>query len=188
MKKGALSGIRVLDLSRLLPGPYCSMMLADLGAEVIKIEEPGRGDYARDFAPKINRESVYFVPVNRNKKSLTLNLKNNQGKELFLKLVEKSDVVLESFRPGVMDKLGIGYETLKTVNEKVIFCSLSGYGQDGPYAKKAGHDVNYLSIPQNRHWFTEAGILSSQEYFERTEDSCSVYSFLLCSSLHDRHP
>ena len=146
MSDGALSGIRVLDLSRLLPGPYCSMMLADIGAEVIKIEEPGRGDYARGFAPKVNNESVYFLPVNRNKKSLTLNLKEKLGKEIFFKLVKKADVVLESFRPGVMDRLGISYENLKSVNPKIILCSISGYGQDGPYAKKAGHDVNYLSI------------------------------------------
>jgi|LDZU01.1.fsa_nt_gi crotonobetainyl-CoA:carnitine CoA-transferase CaiB-like acyl-CoA transferase len=146
MSSSALSGVRVLDLSRLLPGPYCSMMLADLGAEVIKIEEPGKGDYARNFPPKVNRESVYYLPVNRNKKSLTLNLKTNTGKDIFLNLVKKSDVVLESFRPGVMHRLGIGYEILSNVNSKIILCSISGYGQDGPYAKKAGHDVNYLSI------------------------------------------
>jgi len=146
MAGSALSGVRILDLTRLLPGPYCTMMLADLGAEVIKIEEPGRGDYARGYDPRLNGESAYFLPVNRNKKSLTLNLKKDPGREIFFKLVEKADVVVEGFRPGVMHKLGIGYKDLRKVNAKIILCSISGYGQDGPYAKRAGHDVNFLSI------------------------------------------
>jgi crotonobetainyl-CoA:carnitine CoA-transferase CaiB-like acyl-CoA transferase len=146
MSVGALSGIRVLDLSRLLPGPYCSMMLGDLGAEVIKIEEPGRGDYIRDFPPKFKKEGVFFLAVNRNKKSITLNLRSERGKEVFFDLVKKADVVLEGFRPGVMDKLGIGYKDLEKINPRIIVCSISGYGQDGPYVNKAGHDVNYLSI------------------------------------------
>lgn len=146
MTVGALSGIRVLDLSRLLPGPYCSMMLADLGAEVIKIEEPGRGDYLRDFPPKLKKDSGFFLAVNRNKKSMTLNLRSARGREILFDLVKDADVVLEGFRPGVMDKLGIGYEELEKVNPGIIVCSISGYGQDGPYAKKAGHDLNYLSV------------------------------------------
>jgi len=153
MKKGelkmsvdALSGIRVLDLSRLLPGPYCSMMLGDLGAEVIKVEEPGRGDYIRYYLPKLKAESAFFLAVNRNKKSMTLNLKSEHGKEIFIDMVKSADVVLESFRPGVMEKLGIGYKKLQKTNPKIIVCSISGYGQDGPYAEKAGHDINYLSI------------------------------------------
>lgn len=143
---GALSGIRILDLTRLLPGAYCSMMLADLGAEVIKIEEPGTGDYFRSFPPKVKKESALFMAVNRNKKSLTLNLKRVRGKEIFFKLVKGADVVIEGFRPGVMDKLGIGYRDLKRKNPEIILCSISGYGQDGPYVKKAGHDINYLSV------------------------------------------
>jgi len=146
MSAGALSGIRVIDLSRLLPGPYCSMMLGDLGAEVIKIEEPGVGDPLRTWPPKLEREGAYFLALNRNKKSLTLNLKSTRGKEILIDLAKKSDVVLEGFRPGVMDKLGLGYNDLKKVNPRIIVCSISGYGQDDPWVKKAGHDVNCLSI------------------------------------------
>ena len=146
MSIGALSGIRVLDMSRLLPGPYCSMMLGDLGAEIIKIEEPGRGDYLRDFPPKQKEDSAFFLAVNRNKKSMTLNLRSARGKEIFFELVKNADVVLEGFRPGVIDKLGIGYKDLEKVNPMIVVCSISGYGQDGPYAQKAGHDMNYLSI------------------------------------------
>jgi crotonobetainyl-CoA:carnitine CoA-transferase CaiB-like acyl-CoA transferase len=118
------------------------MMLGDLGAEVIKIEEPGRGDYMRDFPPKFKKEGVFFLAVNRNKKSMTLNLRSERGKEVFFDLVKKADVVLEGFRPGVMDKLGIGYKDLEKINPRIIVCSISGYGQDGPYVNKAGHDVN----------------------------------------------
>lgn len=146
MTVGALSGIRVIDLSRLLPGPYCSMMLADLGAEVIKIEEPGRGDYLRDFPPKQKEDSAFFLAVNRNKKSMTLNLRSARGREILFDLVKDADVVLEGFRPGVIDKLGIGYKDLEKVNPMIVVCSISGYGQDGPYVNKAGHDMNYLSI------------------------------------------
>lgn len=146
MAVGALSELRVLDLTRLLPGPYCTMMLADLGAEVIKVEEPGGGDYVRDFPPKIREEGVFFVAVNRNKKSITLNLRSNRGKQIFFELVKNADVVVEGFRPGVMDKLGVGYKALKEMNSGIIVCSISGYGQDGPFAQKAGHDWNYLSI------------------------------------------
>lgn len=143
---GALSDIRILDLSRLLPGPYCSMMLADLGAEVIKVEEPGIGDYIRAFPPKLNKESAIFLSLNRNKKSITLDLKKHRGRDIFLDLVKDADVVIEGFRPGVIDKIGIGYSNLKEKNPRIILCSISGYGQEGPYAKKAGHDLNFLSI------------------------------------------
>jgi len=146
MSIGALSGLRVLDLTRLLPGPYCTMMLADLGAEVIKIEEPGRGDYLRDFPPKLRKESGFFLAVNRNKKSITLNVRSHRGREIFSELVKRADVVVEGFRPGVMDKLGLGYKDLKGINPGIILCSISGYGQDGPFAQKAGHDWNYLSL------------------------------------------
>lgn len=140
-----LEGIRVLDLTRLVPGPYCTLMLADYGAEVIKIEDTGAGDYIRDIPPFIGSMGARYVALNRNKKSLSINLKSEKGKEIFLKLVESSDVVLESFRPGVMEKLGLGYETLKKYNESIILCRLSGYGQDGPYSQKPGHDINYIS-------------------------------------------
>lgn len=146
MSIGALSGIRVLDLSRLLPGPYCSMMLGDLGAEVIKIEEPGRGDYIRDILPKLKQEATSFLAVNRNKKSITLDLKSMRGRDIFLDLVRSADIVLEGFRPGVMDKLKIGFKYLEKINPRIIVCSISGYGQYGPYKSRAGHDINYLSV------------------------------------------
>lgn len=140
-----LTSIRVLDLSRLLPGPYCSMLLADFGAEVIKIEEPGIGDYARENLPKLDKDSAFFHSLNRNKKSVCLNLKSAEGKESFLRLVKEADVVIESFRPGVMKRLGLDYETLREVNPGIIYCAITGYGQDGPYANFPGHDVNYTS-------------------------------------------
>ena len=141
-----LEGIKILDLSRLLPGPYCSMILGDAGAEVIKIEDTGAGDYFRDWEPKQKVNSVYFIGVNRNKKSVTLNLKTDKGKEILYKLVEDSDVVIESFRPGVAKKLGVDFETLKRYNEKLIYCSITGYGQNTSLKNKAGHDLNYLAL------------------------------------------
>ena len=139
-----LNGIRVLDLSRLLPGAYASQMLADYGADVIKIEEPGSGDYARFMPPQLaGGMSLYFVAINRNKRSMTLNLKLQAGHEIFLRLVCQADVVLESFRAGVMDRLGLGYQQLKEINPGLVYCAISGYGQDGPYRLRAGHDLNY---------------------------------------------
>ncbi len=139
-----LDGIRVLDLSRLLPGAYASQMLADFGADVIKVEEPGTGDYGRYMPPLgPGGMSLSFVAINRNKRSISLNLKAPQGREIFLRLIRDADVVLESFRPGVMERLGLGYEQLKEVNPGIIYCAISGYGQDGPYRLRAGHDLNY---------------------------------------------
>ncbi len=139
-----LSGIRILDLSRLLPGAYATQMMADFGADVIKVEEPGMGDYGRFMPPQgPGGMSLYFVAINRNKRSITLNLKTERGREIFLKMVGYADVVLESFRPGVMERLGLGYEQLKTHHPGIIYCAISGYGQDGPYALRAGHDLNY---------------------------------------------
>ena len=141
---GPLSGIRILDLSRLLPGAYASQMLADFGADVIKIEEPGSGDYGRAMPPHgPGGMSLYFLAINRNKRSMTINLKTATGREVFLRLVREADVVLESFRPGVLERLGLGYEQLKEVNPGLIYCAISGYGQDGPYRLRAGHDLNY---------------------------------------------
>ncbi len=140
-----LSGVRVLDLSRLLPGPYCSLLLADLGAEVIKIEEPGRGDYVRWMPPLVGDVGAAFAALNRGKKSVAINLKSDKGKALFLRLVETADVVLETFRPGVAERLGLGYDALKTRRPSLVYCSISGYGQSGPYRVMAGHDVNYLA-------------------------------------------
>lgn len=142
----ALEGIRLLDLSRLLPGAYCTMLLADLGAEVLKIEQPGPGDYMRQVPPMAHYESYYFLMVNRNKKSMTLNLKSKQGQEIFFRLARRYDVILEGFRPGIMDRLGIGYEAVRQVNPAIVYCSLSGFGQDGPYRNLVGHDLNYIGI------------------------------------------
>lgn len=134
----------MLDLSRLLPGPYASQMLADFGADVIKVEEPGGGDYAREMAPADERGlGVLFGAINRNKRSITLNLKVEQGRELLRALVRRTDIVMESFRPGVMQRLGLDYEQLKKINPALIYCAISGYGQDGPYRDRAGHDLNY---------------------------------------------
>ena len=141
-----LQDITILDLTRLLPGAVTSMMLGDFGAEVIKIEEPGIGDPMRYSQFGVNQPDAYFLAINRNKRSVTINLKEPAGREVFLRLAEKADVVLEGFRPGVMDRLGIGYEALRQRNPRVIFCSISGFGQDGPYRDRAGHDANYISI------------------------------------------
>lgn len=134
-----LGGIRVLDLTWLLPGPYCTLILADLGADVVKIERPGSGDYTRDMLP-----GVYYM-VNRNKRSLGLNLKDEEAKSIFFRLVDGADVVIEGFRPGVVDRLGIGPDTLQQRNRGLIFVSISGYGQTGPYKDRPGHDINYLA-------------------------------------------
>ncbi|MGG1657983.1 CaiB/BaiF CoA transferase family protein [Brevibacillus sp. NRS-1366] len=136
-----LQGLQVLDLSRILSGPYCTMILADMGAEVIKIESP-QGDDTRAWGPPfIGTESCYFLSVNRNKKSLVLNLKTSEGKKIFLDLVKSADIVVENFRPGTLDKLGIHYDVLKQINERIILASISGFGQYGPYAKRPGYDV-----------------------------------------------
>jgi len=140
-----LQSIRVLDLSRLLPGPFCTMLLADFGAEVIKIEAPDLGDYARHYEPKIAENSVMFHSLNRNKKSVTIDLKTDEGKDQFFQMVRKADVVVESFRPGVMKRLGLDFPALEKINPCLIYCSISGYGQTGPYAELPGHDINYIS-------------------------------------------
>jgi crotonobetainyl-CoA:carnitine CoA-transferase CaiB-like acyl-CoA transferase len=142
----SLDGITVLDLTRLLPGAVATMMLGDFGADIIKIEEPGIGDPARQSRAGIKQPGAYFLATNRNKRSVTVNLKHERGREIFLKLAEKADVVVEGNRPGVMDRLGVGYETLKRINPRLIYCAITGYGQDGPYRLRAGHDANYLSV------------------------------------------
>lgn len=142
----ALHGVRVLDLSRLLPGPFLTMVLSDLGADVVKVEEPRMGDYMRDFPPRGNGMSGRYLTVNRNKRSVTVDLKNDRERERFLRMAAQADVVVESFRPGVMDRLGVGYEALRERNDGIILCSISGYGQTGPYRNRAGHDINYLAM------------------------------------------
>jgi crotonobetainyl-CoA:carnitine CoA-transferase CaiB-like acyl-CoA transferase len=135
---GPLEGVRVLDLTQLLPGPYCTCILADFGAEVIKVEPP-TGDHGRMF-------DALFHQVNRNKKSVTLNLKDAAAQEIFRRLAERADVVVEGFRPGTTARLGVDYETLKAINPRIIYCSISGFGQDGPYRDRPGHDINYMSL------------------------------------------
>jgi len=141
-----LRGIKVLDLSRLLPGPFLTMVLADMGADVVKVEDPRVGDYLRAIPPGKGGLSGRFLAVNRGKRSLALDLKAPAGRDAFLKMVAHADVVVESFRPGVMDKLGVGYAALRAVNPKIVLCSISGYGQTGPYVERAGHDLNYIAL------------------------------------------
>ncbi|MBU1208936.1 MAG: CoA transferase [Proteobacteria bacterium] len=140
----ALKGIRILDLTVTLPGPYCTHLLADFGAEVIKIENPEGGDWFRRDKPTINGVGLRFLNLNRNKKSMALNLKSPQGKKIFFELAKTAHAVVEGFRPGVVERLGIDYSRMKEVNPQIVYCSISGYGQDGPYRLLAGHDINYL--------------------------------------------
>ncbi len=140
-----LEGVRILDLSRLLPGPFCTLLLADLGAEVVKVEDLEGGDYIRGMAPFIDGQSAYFLALNPGKKSVSLNLKAPAGKDLFLKLAATAGVVVESFRPGTVDRLGIGYAAVKAVNPRIVYCSISGFGQDGPDRDRAGHDLDFIA-------------------------------------------
>lgn len=149
----ALSDVRILDLSRLLPGAFCSLLLADLGADVIKVEDTDSGDYLRWMPPMVDESSAMFHALNRNKRSVALNLKTDAGRDAFMHLVAGADVVLESFRPGVLQRLGLDYAALAGRNPRVVLCSISGYGQDGPYLARAGHDLNYAAL---------SGVLSLQ--------------------------
>jgi len=146
-----LQGIRVLDLSRLLPGGFCSLLLADFGAEVLKVEDTGMGDYIRWSPPYYDgahesARSALFLALNRNKRSIRLDLKSERGRDALLRLVREYDVVLESFRPGVLDRLGVGYERMREENPGIVYCAIAGYGQDGPKRDASGHDMNYLGL------------------------------------------
>jgi crotonobetainyl-CoA:carnitine CoA-transferase CaiB-like acyl-CoA transferase len=147
----ALSDIKVLDLSRLLPGGFCSLLLADFGADVLKVEDTGMGDYVR-WSPPYHEgaddtaKSALFLSLNRGKRSIRLNLKEEAGREVLLRLVREHDVLIESFRPGVMERLGVGYERLREENPRLVYCAITGYGQDGPYTARSGHDMNYLGL------------------------------------------
>jgi alpha-methylacyl-CoA racemase len=154
MGERPLSDIRILDLTRLLPGGFCTLILADLGADVIKVEDTGQGDYVRwappyygseEHTPLGTRSSIY-LSLNRNKRSVRLDLKQEQGKQALIKLVESADVLVESFRPGVLDKLGVGFDVLRQANPALVYCPITGYGQDGPNRDRAGHDMNYLGL------------------------------------------
>lgn len=141
MASHALENITVLDLTRVMAGPYATMYLADLGANVIKIENPNGGDDTRVFPPFKNEQSLYFANINRNKKGITLNLKAPEGKALFLEMVKKADVVVENYRPGVMEKLGVGYDKLKEINPGIVYGAISGFGCYGPYSQRPGYDI-----------------------------------------------
>ena len=146
-----LEGVKVLDLSRLLPGGFCSLLLADFGAEVLKVEDVNLGDYVRWAPPKYegaedSAASALFLALNRNKSSIRIDLKSDGGREVFLRLAREHDVVLESFRPGVLDRLGVGYERLREENPGLVYCAITGYGQDGPLRDRSGHDMNYLGL------------------------------------------
>ncbi len=147
----ALEGVKVLDLTRLLPGPFATMLLADLGADVVKVEDTGMGDYVR-WAPPYHEgvedsaKSALFLALNRGKRSIRLNLKEAGGREVLLRMVADADVLVEGFRPGVMDRLGVGYDVLRERNPGLVFCSITGYGQTGPYTARSGHDMNYLGL------------------------------------------
>jgi crotonobetainyl-CoA:carnitine CoA-transferase CaiB-like acyl-CoA transferase len=140
-----LTGIRILDLTRLLPGAFCTLLLADMGADVIKVEEPETGDYMRSMPPLVNGQSTLFNSINRNKRSITLNLKTGMGRQLLLRLVDTADLLVEGNRPGVMERLQLGWEVLHARNPRLVMCSITGYGQDGPFALRAGHDLNYMA-------------------------------------------
>ena len=146
-----LEDLKVLDLTRLLPGGYCSLLLADFGADVIKVEDTGMGDYVRWSPPHYEgaeetARSALFLALNRGKRSIRINLKTEDGKQVLRRLVRDADVLLESFRPGVLDRLGVGYEELRTENPRLIYCAITGYGQDGPNRDRSGHDMNYLGL------------------------------------------
>jgi crotonobetainyl-CoA:carnitine CoA-transferase CaiB-like acyl-CoA transferase len=151
MSDQALSGLKVLDLTRLLPGGFCSLLLADLGAEVLKVEDTSAGDYVRwappyyDDLPASTR-SALFLALNRNKRSIRVDLKSERGREVLLALAREHDLLLESFRPGVLDRLGVGYERCREENPRIVYCAITGYGQDGPKRDSAGHDMNYLGL------------------------------------------
>lgn len=143
---GILKGLKVLDFSTLLPGPFATMMLADMGADIIKVESPFREDLVKYQEPMDGDVSAAFSHLNRSKRSLALDLKQEEAKEVIYQLIQEYDIIVEQFRPGVMDKLGIGYDKLKEINPQIIFCSITGYGQTGPLKNRAGHDINFLSL------------------------------------------
>jgi alpha-methylacyl-CoA racemase len=151
MTAPALDGVRVLDLSRLLPGGFCSLLLADFGADVLKVEDTGIGDYVRWSPPYYegaddSAKGALFLALNRNKRSIRIDLKTEQGREVLLRLAKDADVLLESFRPGVLDRLGVGYDALREANPGLVICAITGYGQDGPLRDRSGHDMNYLGL------------------------------------------
>lgn len=143
---GPLSSLKILDFSTLLPGPFATMLLADLGADIVRVEAPARSDLIREQPPSINGTSAAHATLNRSKRSIVLDLKQPAAAEVVRRLVQTYDIVVEQFRPGTMEQLDVGYKQLRTVNPRLIYCAISGYGQDGPYRDRAGHDINYLAL------------------------------------------
>lgn len=172
----ALKNLKVLDLSTLLPGPFATMMLADMGADVLRIESPTRPDMTRQLAPFMGGVSTKHATLNRNKRAISLDLKNPHAVTLIEKLVAEYDILVEQFRPGVMDRLGLGYDRLQQINPGLIYCSITGYGQTGPYRDRAGHDNNYLSISGINGYSGRAG--------ERTPIMGTQVADIACGSLH----
>ncbi len=145
-KKGPLEGVKMIDFTRLLPGPLATMFLADMGADVIKVEDPDTPDYVRDFEPRVNGMSMFYLSLNRNKRSLAVNYLSAEGKQIIFDLAKTADVFVEQYRPGVMSEMGLGYEHLSKINPRLIYISVTGYGQQSPKAKEAGHDLNYIAL------------------------------------------
>jgi len=144
-----LDGTKVLDVTQVLSGPFASMLLADMGADVVKIERPDTGDVARGNAPFVGDQSAYFISVNRNKRSVALDLKSDEGREAFLRLAEKADVIVENYQPGTMERFGLGYEAIRKRNEQIVYCSISGFGQSGPYADRPALDIIVQAMSGN---------------------------------------
>jgi CoA:oxalate CoA-transferase len=184
---GPLQGVRVLDMTWALAGPFCSMLLADLGAEVIKVENPDEGDPSRKNFPFVQGVSSYFLSVNRGKKSITVNLRHPKGKEVILGLVGKSDVLVENFRPGVMDRLGLGYKALREVNPRIIFASCSGFGQTSPYANRPAYDVIVQGMGGTLSITGEAGGGPIRVGFSIGDLGGGIFTSLgILSALHER--
>jgi crotonobetainyl-CoA:carnitine CoA-transferase CaiB-like acyl-CoA transferase len=182
-----LDGIKVLDLSRLLPGPFASLLLADMGATVDKVEDPGGGDYLRHMPPQIEGTSSIFLALNRGKRSAVIDLKKPAARDLFLRMVARYDVVLEQFRPGVLDRLGLSHATLLEKNPRLVVCALTGYGQDGPLAHKAGHDLNYLARAGILAFQGPAGAPPQPPGFQLADVSGGLYSVIgILGALRER--
>ncbi len=145
-KQGPLAGVKIIDFTRLLPGPLATMFLADMGADVIKVEDPDNPDYVRDFEPRVNGMSMFYLSLNRNKRSLAVNYLSAEGKQIIYDLVKTADVLVEQYRPGIMKEMGLGYEQLSPINPRLIYVSVTGYGQQSSKAKAAGHDLNYIAV------------------------------------------
>jgi crotonobetainyl-CoA:carnitine CoA-transferase CaiB-like acyl-CoA transferase len=184
----ALDGVRVLDLSRLLPGPFATVILSDLGADVIKVEDTGAGDYLRAFPPHKDGLGGRYLALNRDKRSIALDLKKPEAVAAFRRLAARADVVVESFRPGVLDKLGIGYARLSAENPGIVVCSISGYGQTGPYRDRAGHDLNYISLAGVLGQNGAAGSAPAMPGVQIADFGGGLWAALgICAALAGRH-